>query len=154
MDTFISLAQAARLLAGNHATDESVEIWHTLLIKQADKLNAVKRWVAHRDALPGGIAFDRSPEEWRIPLQTFKAWCETNGYTRQSQPRKETPESRRQRLRTRRDELKSKGAKDWQRQMAKEEGVTCARIRQLLSEPKREESPPFGLPSPRKRKRK
>lgn len=57
----------------------------------------------------------------------------------------ESPEERRRRLAARRAELKTSGVKAWQQLMAKEEGVTPSRIKQLL--PPEKSKNPFSLAS-------
>lgn len=81
MNGFISMYNAACLLTGDSGA-EDVENWLALLIDQADELRAVKVWVDRRAPyLPGGLSFQRGPEQWRIPVTVFRAWCASNGFT-------------------------------------------------------------------------
>ncbi|MCX7168619.1 MAG: hypothetical protein NTV11_20425 [Rhodocyclales bacterium] len=81
MNGFISMYNAACLLTGDSGT-EDVENWLMLLIDQADELRAVKVWTDRRSPyLPGGLSFQRRPEQWRISVAAFRAWCVSNGFT-------------------------------------------------------------------------
>lgn len=81
MNGFISMYNAACLLTGDSGT-EDVENWLALLIDHADELRAVKVWVDRRAPyLPGGLSFQRGPEQWRIPVAVLCAWCASNGFT-------------------------------------------------------------------------
>lgn len=81
MSGFITLGHAARLLAGDTSNASDSVMWQALLIDQAEALKAIKTWSDYSGMhVPGGISFLRSPEDWRLPLASFLAWCEREGY--------------------------------------------------------------------------
>lgn len=81
MNAFITLGNAARLLAAHGDSSENVALWQSLLESQADELNAVKSWASCASgSLPGGISYWRSPLQWQIPRAQFLAWCEKHKY--------------------------------------------------------------------------
>lgn len=77
MKPFISLEEAAYLLAGNSATYEEVQSWIDLLVTQADQLQAVQSRRMQSD-LPGGLSFNAEPRQWQIPTHIFNTWREAN----------------------------------------------------------------------------
>lgn len=139
MGVFITLREAAAIMASDRATDESVEIWISLLATQDVQLKITKAWTTSPEAVPGGVSFERPQDEWRIPRPAFNAWREANGYTEQARPQeisplqpKELPEKRYPRVGDRCDELQRQGVRAWLKTVAKEEGVSTARIKQIL----------------------
>lgn len=77
MKPFISLEEAAYLLAGNSATHEEVQSWIDLLVTQADQLQAVQSRRMQSD-LPGGLSFNAEPRQWQIPTHIFNTWREAH----------------------------------------------------------------------------
>ena len=58
----------------------------------------------------------------------------------------ESPEARRARLRARFDEVRATGVRDYAKRVADEEGITPARLRQILnSKPQPQPASPFDL---------
>jgi hypothetical protein len=61
-----------------------------------------------------------------------------------------TPEERRARMKKRKGELISLGVRAWQQQLAKEEGISTARVREIMKQPKTKNEFP-GLAAYRKK---
>lgn len=80
MTAFITLGNAARLLGAQGDGTGDADFWLSLLESQADELKAVKCWGDRTNsALPGGVSYWRSPEQWQIPRIVFLAWCDKYG---------------------------------------------------------------------------
>ncbi|NMF99557.1 hypothetical protein GPA27_19450 [Aromatoleum toluolicum] len=81
MSAFITLGNAARLLAAEGDGSDDVALWLSLLESHADDLRAVRTWIDRtHTALPGGISYWRSPDQWQIPRALFLAWCDKHGF--------------------------------------------------------------------------
>lgn len=89
MSAFITLGNAARLLAARGESFEDIALWHSLLESQADELKAVKCWTSGGGLnLPGGVSYWRRPDQWQIPRGVFLAWCDRHGYQLQREDEK------------------------------------------------------------------
>lgn len=81
MSAFITLGNAARLLAAQCDGSDDVALWLSLLENHADELGTVRTWIDRtHTALPGGISYWRSPDQWQIPRALFLAWCDKLGF--------------------------------------------------------------------------
>lgn len=96
MSGFITLQDAAEVLAEYSGTEDA-SFWLVVLEQSATELRAVKQWVEHRGALPGGVSCLHPPEEWRIPLPMFDVWCKSNQFVPRL-PDTESTSPKRQRL--------------------------------------------------------
>lgn len=73
---FISVGDAARLLAGPLASEGDVDAFKGLLLSHIEGGSLVVDKMVRQ----GVIMYFGQPEQWRLPRTTFNLWCKSNGF--------------------------------------------------------------------------